>query len=184
MAAPGHQYEIQIVGPDGLTVWDPSAPAAPSGSATAAKQDTGNTSLATIATNTAQGTKITAATIPTGGVGFFGWLSAIWYQLTQTLGVQLNADARNAALTSGLWTLANGVVESITIPSYARGFRLRPSADIRFAIGEDPVAAGTETLTVGATAFANENEVRLIEAGAVTLRLLATGATTVQVSFF
>jgi hypothetical protein len=99
-------------------------------------------------------------------------------------GVSLAADARNAALTSGLWTLAAGVVESVTIPAFARGFRLRPSADIRFAISEDPVAAGTETLTVGATAFANESEVRLIESGAVTLRLLATGATTVQVSFF
>jgi hypothetical protein len=113
-----------------------------------------------------------------------GWLSAIWYQLTQALAVRLDADARNAALTSGLWTLANGVVESIPIPAYARGFRLRPSADIRFAISEDPVAAGAETLTVGATAFANENEVRLIESGAVTLRLLATGATTVSVGFF
>lgn len=98
--------------------------------------------------------------------------------------VVLNADARTAALTSGLWTLAASVVESVTIPAYARGFRLRPSADIRFAISEDPVAAGTETLTVGATAFANESEVRLLESGAVTLRLLATGATTVQVSFF
>ncbi|MER9574895.1 hypothetical protein NKI78_04480 [Mesorhizobium sp. M0400] len=28
-------------------------------------------------------TKITAATMPTGGVGFVGWLSAIWHQLTQ-----------------------------------------------------------------------------------------------------
>jgi len=98
--------------------------------------------------------------------------------------VALNADARTAKLTSGLWTLAAGVVESITIPSWARGFRLRPSADIRFAISEDPVAAGTVTLTVGNTAFASENEVRLIEAGAVTLRLLATGATTVSVGFW
>jgi len=98
--------------------------------------------------------------------------------------VELNADARTARLTSGLWTLAAGVVETVTIPSWAHGFRLRPSADIRFAISEDPVAAGTETLTVGNTAFASENEVRLIEAGAVSLRLLATGATTVQVTFF
>lgn len=98
--------------------------------------------------------------------------------------VILNADARNGALTSGLWTLAAGIVEQVAIPSYARGFRLRPSADIRFAISEDPVAAGTETLTVGVTAFANESEIRLIDPGSVTLRLLATGATTVAVSFF
>jgi|GEM_PF-2007355 len=102
----------------------------------------------------------------------------------ETQSVSLQADARTTALVSGLWTLAAGVVESITIPAWARGFRLRPSADIRFAISDDPVAAGTETLTVGNPAFASENEVRLIEAGAVTLRLLATGATTVTVGFF
>lgn len=99
--------------------------------------------------------------------------------------VILNADARNAALTSGLWTLAAGVVEQVTIPAYARGFRLRPSADIRFAIAEDPVAEGTEALTVGNTAIANEWEVRLLESPVpATLRLLATGATTVKVGFF
>lgn len=100
--------------------------------------------------------------------------------------VVLNADARNAKLTSGTWTLAAGVVESVTVPSWARGFRLRPTADIRFAISEDPVAAGTETLTVGNTAYANESEVRLIEpvSGTVTVRLLAIGATTVNVGFF
>ena len=45
----------------------------------------------------ATGTKVTAATIPTGGAGFLGWLSAVWYQLTQVL-----TTVRNAA-TSGGW---------------------------------------------------------------------------------
>jgi hypothetical protein len=36
-------------------------------------------------------TKITAAAMPTGGVGFVGWLSAIWYQLTQ--GISPSTDA-------------------------------------------------------------------------------------------
>ena len=103
---------------------------------------------------------------------------------TNALPVGLSADARTSKLTSGVWTLASGVVESITIPSWARGFRLRPTADIRFAISEDPVAAGTETLTVGNIAYANESEVRLIETGAVTVRLLATGASTVTVEFY
>ena len=35
----------------------------------------------------ANGTKVTAAALPTGGVGFLGWLSAIWYQLTQVITV-------------------------------------------------------------------------------------------------
>ena len=38
----------------------------------------------------ASGTKVTAATIPTGGVGFLGWLSAVWYQLTQILTVKVD----------------------------------------------------------------------------------------------
>lgn len=42
---------------------------------------TGNVSVVPGSTET----KITAATIPAGGVGFVGWLSAIWYQLTQVL---------------------------------------------------------------------------------------------------
>ena len=40
---------------------------------------------------TDSGTKITAAAIPTGGVGLTGWLSAIWYQLTQTISVSIAA---------------------------------------------------------------------------------------------
>jgi hypothetical protein len=41
--------------------------------------------LATVATNTAAGTAITGATIPTGGVGRIGWLSAIWQQISTKL---------------------------------------------------------------------------------------------------
>lgn len=99
--------------------------------------------------------------------------------------VKLPPDARSGALSSGTWTLAAGVVESIAVPAWARGFRLRPTADIRFAIAEDPVAAGAEVLTVGNTAIASEFEVRLLDSPVpATVRLLATGATTVVVDFF
>ena len=101
--------------------------------------------------------------------------------------IGLRADARQAALSGGLWTLAStSVVESISIPDFARGFRLRPSADVRFAIGEDPVALAGETLVVGNTAYANETETRLLVDGTGrTLRLLGTSAgMTVGVGFF
>jgi hypothetical protein len=41
--------------------------------------------LATVASNTAAGTAITGATIPAGGVGRIGWLSAIWQQISTKL---------------------------------------------------------------------------------------------------
>ncbi|TIL38515.1 hypothetical protein [Mesorhizobium sp.] len=92
--------------------------------ATSALQTAGNTSLSTIAT-LGQGTmaqsmrvavasdqadlpvkpgvseaKITAATMPAGGVGFVGWLSAIWYQLTQgAIGIY---NSTLPVLTTGL----------------------------------------------------------------------------------
>lgn len=103
------------------------------------------------------------------------------------LPVSLPADARNAALSGGLWTLASiTVVESIAIPDVACGFRLRPSADVRFAVGEDPVVLAGESLVVGNTAFAGENETRLLATGTGrTLRLLGTvAAQTVNISFF
>lgn len=36
-------------------------------------------------TSTDSGTKITSASMPSGGVGLTGWMSAVYYQLTQTL---------------------------------------------------------------------------------------------------
>lgn len=55
----------------------------------------------------AAGTKVTAATIPAGGVGLLGWLSAIWYQLTQLLKVQITDGT--IALTMGPQTPANSI---------------------------------------------------------------------------
>jgi hypothetical protein len=115
------------------------------------------------------------------------WSGTVWVPVTSTQPIVLNADARTAALSSGLWTLdSTTVVESIAIPNFARGFRLRPSSDVKFAVGEDPVANGAETLTVGNTAYANETEVRLLDPGTGrTLRLLTTvAAATCGVGFF
>ena len=101
--------------------------------------------------------------------------------------IELQPDARQGKLVGGLWTLGStGTVESIAIPDWANGIRLRPTSDTRFAINEDPVASGAEALTVGNTAFAYETEVRLLEQGTGrTLRLLTTSAgSTCSVGFF
>lgn len=110
------------------------------GDATAAKQDTGNTSLASIdsklpalsggsvpvigpltdtqlrasavpISNTNDGGKITAATMPAGGTGFMGWLSAIWYQLTQTLTTTISGSV---AVTGTFWQTTQPVSYATT----------------------------------------------------------------------
>jgi hypothetical protein len=61
--------------------------------------------LATIATNTAQGAAITGATMPTGGTGPIGWLSATWVQATALL-ASVGAPADAAATSdSGTFSL-------------------------------------------------------------------------------
>lgn len=100
--------------------------------------------------------------------------------------VELNADAGTGALSGGIWTLGvANTAESVPIPDWARGVRLRPSADVRFAVNEAPVAAGVEALTVGNTAYANETATRTLQRGSGrTLRLVsATVGATVDVGF-
>lgn len=102
---------------------------------------------------------------------------------------RLPADARQGKLTSGSYTVGSTKTE-INIPSWAIGFRLYPvTNDIRFAIGEDPLQAGSATQAVGATAKGDAWETRLIEAGAqglaAGLRLLRVSSDAVTlVQFF
>ncbi len=56
----------------------------------------------------AAGTKVTAATIPTGGVGFLGWISAIWYQLTQTLSTNI-AQVAGSTIAQGHGVAATAI---------------------------------------------------------------------------
>jgi hypothetical protein len=99
------------------------------------------------------------------------------------------ADARSGKLTSGSYTVGATKTE-INIPSWAIGFRLYPvTNDIRFAVGEDPVQAGSAAQAVGATAKADQFCTRLLEAGAqglaAGLRLLRVSADAVTlVEFF
>jgi hypothetical protein len=83
-------------------------------------------------------------------------------------------------------TLAD-TVYTVAIPTWAKGVRLRPSADVRFALGEDPPAvepakAGNAALTdfgIGNYAIASEWTKYLLPARAgdnYTLRLLCDGA--------
>jgi hypothetical protein len=59
--------------------------------ATSDLQTAANASLASIATNTAAGSAITGASMPSGGGGVIGWLSAIWTSLSGTLSVSAAA---------------------------------------------------------------------------------------------
>lgn len=115
-------------------------------------------------------------------------LDGTWSEAASAGGaVALRADAVQGRMVGGLWTLASiTVVESIVIPDTAIGVRIRPSSDVRYAISEDPVVLGGETLVVGNTAYANELDVRLLAAvTGRTLRLLGTVAgQTVNVGFF
>jgi hypothetical protein len=53
------------------------------------------------------GTKITAATMPAGGVGLTGWISAVWYQLTQGINVTCIAGCSSAVLPA-TYVYSNG----------------------------------------------------------------------------
>ncbi len=94
-------------------------PAIGAGTAAAAQRTTlasdspGVASLTTIATNTAQGAAITGATMPTGGTGPIGWLSATWQQATALLAsVGAPADAA-ATSNTGPFSLISLVKRSL-----------------------------------------------------------------------
>ena len=82
---------------------------------------------------------------------------------------------------SGSYTVGTTVV-SIDIPDYATAVKIYPQVNnVRIAFDEDPVAVGTDELTVGGFALAGQVEVRTIRKNNSTLRLLGTADTTVLV---
>ena len=99
-------------------------------------------------------------------------------------------DTLVGALTSGTTTDISTTVVPCSAPVSAIGFRLYPTTNaIRFAVDEDPVAAGTvNAATIGAVAKAGAWESRLLgqQVGdtARTVRLLGTTATTVDLEWF
>jgi hypothetical protein len=62
---------------------------------------------------TVDGAKTTAATMPAGGSGAVGWLSAIFNQLQQTLTVSIS-NATLAVTQSGTWTVQPGNTANTT----------------------------------------------------------------------
>ncbi len=86
--------------------------------------------------------------------------------------ITAGADARGGALRQVQVTLpVAGTVYSVTLPTAARGFPLLPStADVSFAVGEDPAALATisgnavsANFSVGATAPLGEQTVRILD---------------------
>jgi len=100
--------------------------------------------------------------------------------------IEFLADLRKGITQSAVFTLSAtpATVLSVTIPSGSRGAVLRPSADVRVAVDENPEAAVAGTLKKGATARANEDSFRLFGNDAQTLRIIgAAGSETVYVEF-
>lgn len=89
---------------------------------------TGNVSVVPGSTET----KITAATIPAGGVGFIGWLSAIWYQLTQTLLATVTGNVASAATDSGNPVKVGGIYVT-ALPTFTTGQR----GDLQIGVNGD-----------------------------------------------
>jgi hypothetical protein len=118
---------------------------------------------------------ITLITYDDGSVGMLSGGAA---PSADVQSVSLNPDARNAALGSIEITLSGtpGTVTVVTLPDYARGFRLFPRSNAcRFAIGQVPAAVATVAtgdqvvaaadFAVGGIAKADGWEVRLLVAG-------------------
>ncbi len=86
---------------------------------------------------------------------------------------RLAADARSGKLKSIKVTLSGtaGTVTSIAVPNTARGVRVYPDKEVRFAVDEDPAAEATSSaagvaeaaMAVGGYAAAAEWEARLLE---------------------
>lgn len=111
---------------------------------------------------------------------------------------RLAADARSGKVKSIKVTLqaAPGTVTSVAVPESARGVRLYPDKQLRFAVDENPAVEATSAavsvaesaMAAGGYAAAEEWEVRLLEeynGAARTVRLIgAAGNEVVLVEFF
>lgn len=120
-------------------------PAALTGFAT----ETGN--LADIKTNTDNldvlksteiGTKITAATMPTGGTGYLGWLSGIWEQLNTKLQLGRKTSAESISVTTAIDSVTTGNItaQNTNSPSYPF---ITPTAGsyVEHTVGSESVVA-------------------------------------------
>lgn len=99
--------------------------------------------------------------------------------ITQTdpLPADLAPDAITGQLLAILATLSAsaGTVKTVDIPNTARGFRLTPSADVVYAVGEDPAALATHTAGDNSIATADFSKGNVAAANAPEVRTLATG---------
>ena len=95
--------------------------------------------------------------------------------------------AADDTASHGTYTLSAtpGTVTSIAVPSGARIVRLlSPSANVDWNVNADAVAAGTNALTAGGFAIANETTAIILRSGAATLRLSSsTASATIRVEF-
>lgn len=121
----------------------------------------------------ATGTKITAATMPAGGAGMLGWLSAAWYELTVRLPATLGIKTAAASLSV---VPASDAVHKVGVIANITATFNRPADTTAYAAG-DLIANNTTANSVTPMTFAN---VVRSAAGAVSIikaRLTKTGTT-------
>lgn len=95
-------------------------------------------------------TKITAAAMPAGGVGFVGWLSGIWYLLTQALPAGLNEVGKVN------WRHFNVAATAITRPANVTAYSINDSIS-------DNATAGSVTALPVTVSDTNDDPVDLTE---------------------
>ena len=90
-------------------------------------------------------------------------------------------DILSSTLTAGVAT----TYKIYTLPDWVHGFRIYPSAAIRFAIGEIPAAIGTTTFVVGGIGNINEWTSKIVEDGVSrTLQVTTLATATITLELF
>ena len=120
------------------------------------------------------GTKITDATIPTGGVGNLGWLSAIWKQLTDKLPalvggkIPVDVSSLNVTVDNANLEISNDVGNPIPISDAGGSVTVDGSVSISnfpatqavsgtFWQATQPISASSLPLPAGAATSANQS---------------------------
>jgi hypothetical protein len=113
-----------------------------------------------------------------------------------TVSLPADAEAGELLCVNATLSATPETVKTVSLPDWARGFRLTPSDDVRFAVGEDPAALATHAagdnslavvdFSIGNVAAADLQEVRALPARTGrTLRLASAEASaTVLIELF
>jgi hypothetical protein len=102
----------------------------------------------------ASGTVITGASLPAGGVGFLGWLSAIWAKLNAGLAVTGTFWQTTQPVSQAKVATSFSVVDSLTRPANATPYTAQQSINCNLVVTGVSISGTTVTLTVSGSAIA------------------------------